>query len=209
MCPSDGSLVVGPMEPATKRFLPLKEFAASRAEVSLSYTTTMLGFGAGSILLGRMIDRKGAFATMLLATIVLLARPNGQVVLANAAAEDVLGMGRRAIEQLRLQELFADPQGAERALQGAQGGAFSALRYDAHLRRVGQDPIPVHVIVAPTDAPDEVLIELLPLEQQSRQDREERLIDQAQANHKQGQTELELARLNVRRTTGTVLAGVR
>jgi two-component system nitrogen regulation sensor histidine kinase GlnL len=40
----------------------------------------------------------------------------------------------------------------------------------------------VHVIVAPTDAPDEVLIELLPLEQQSRQEREERLIDQAQAN---------------------------
>ena len=56
------------------------------------------------------------------------------------------------------------------------------LRYDAHLRRVGQDPIPVHVIVAPTDMVDEVLIELLPLEQQSRQEREERLIDQAQAN---------------------------
>jgi MFS family permease len=46
------------------------EFAASRAEVSLSYTTTMLGFGAGSILLGRMIDRRGAFATMLLATVL-------------------------------------------------------------------------------------------------------------------------------------------
>ena len=118
----------------------------------------------------------------LLATIVLLARPNGQVVLANAAAEDVLGMGRRAIEQLRLQDLFADPQGAERALQGAQGGAFSALRYDAQLRRAGQDPLPVHVIVASTDKAEEVLIELLPLEQQSRQDREERLIGQAQAN---------------------------
>jgi two-component system nitrogen regulation sensor histidine kinase GlnL len=56
------------------------------------------------------------------------------------------------------------------------------LRYDAQLLRTGNDPIPVHVIVAPTDAPDEVLIELLPLEQQSRQEREERLIDQAQAN---------------------------
>src|SRR6185503_230946 len=30
------------------------EFAATRAEVSFSYTTTMLGFGAGSILLGRL-----------------------------------------------------------------------------------------------------------------------------------------------------------
>ena len=44
------------------------EFAATRAEVSFSYTTTMIGFGAGSILLGRMIDKRGAFVTMLLAT---------------------------------------------------------------------------------------------------------------------------------------------
>jgi two-component system nitrogen regulation sensor histidine kinase GlnL len=40
----------------------------------------------------------------------------------------------------------------------------------------------VHVIVAPSDRVDEVLVELIPLEQQTRQDREERLIDQAQAN---------------------------
>jgi two-component system nitrogen regulation sensor histidine kinase GlnL len=40
----------------------------------------------------------------------------------------------------------------------------------------------VHVVVAQTEASDEVLVELLPLEQQSRQDREERLIEQAQAN---------------------------
>src|SRR3954463_13664357 len=47
------------------------EFAATRADVSFSYTTTMLGFGAGSILLGRMIDRRGAFVTMLLATVLI------------------------------------------------------------------------------------------------------------------------------------------
>ena len=126
--------------------------------------------------------RKQLQAFDLLATIVLLTRPDGQVVFANAAAEDVLGLGRRALEQSRLQDVFTDVREAERALTGTQGGAFSALRYDAHLRRLGQDPIPVHVIVAPTDVADEVLIELLPLEQQSRQDREERLIDQAQAN---------------------------
>ena len=44
------------------------EFGATRAEASFSYTTTMLGFGAGSILLGRLIDIKGAFVTMLLST---------------------------------------------------------------------------------------------------------------------------------------------
>jgi len=42
--------------------------------------------------------------------------------------------------------------------------------------------LPVHVIVAPTDNDNEVLVELLPLEQQARLEREDRLIDQAQAN---------------------------
>ena len=47
------------------------EFAATRAEVSFSYTTTMLGFGAGSILLGRLIDTRGAFVTMVLAAVLI------------------------------------------------------------------------------------------------------------------------------------------
>ena len=34
------------------------EFGASRAEVSFSYATTMLGFGMGSILLGRLINAR-------------------------------------------------------------------------------------------------------------------------------------------------------
>jgi two-component system nitrogen regulation sensor histidine kinase GlnL len=118
----------------------------------------------------------------LLATIVLVSRPDGQILFANTASEDVLGMGLRALEAMRLQDLFTDTAEVERALQGARGGAFSALRYDAHLRRQGHDPIPVHVIVAPSDGAEEVMIELLPLEQQARQDREERLIDQALAN---------------------------
>ena len=42
--------------------------------------------------------------------------------------------------------------------------------------------MPVHVVVAQTEVPGEVVVELLPLEQQARQEREERLIDQAQAN---------------------------
>jgi len=49
------------------------EFGASRADVSFSYTTTMLGFGAGAILFGRMIDTRGAFATMVLSTLFLAA----------------------------------------------------------------------------------------------------------------------------------------
>jgi len=47
------------------------EFNASRADVSFAYTTTMLGFGAGAIALGRLIDARGAFVTMTLATVLL------------------------------------------------------------------------------------------------------------------------------------------
>src|SRR5258708_32938111 len=47
------------------------EFGASRAEVSFSYTTTMLGFGAGAILFARIIDRRGALPPLLLANLVL------------------------------------------------------------------------------------------------------------------------------------------
>ena len=47
------------------------DFAISREVVSLSYSTTMLGFGAGSILLGRLIDTKGAFVTMVLSAVLV------------------------------------------------------------------------------------------------------------------------------------------
>jgi MFS family permease len=48
------------------------EFGAARADVSFSYTATMLGFGAGAILLGRLIDARGAFFTLVLATLLLV-----------------------------------------------------------------------------------------------------------------------------------------
>jgi two-component system, NtrC family, nitrogen regulation sensor histidine kinase GlnL len=67
-------------------------------------------------------------------------------------------------------------------LQGAVSNEFAALRYDAWLKRSGHEPQPVHVVVAQTEVPGEIVVELLPQEQQARQEREERLIDQAQAN---------------------------
>ena len=118
----------------------------------------------------------------LLATLVAVVRTDGVVVFANAALEDVMGVSRRNIEGSALSGYFTETQSFENALQGAQSNAFATMRYDAHLRRPQQDPMPVHVIVAPTDVMGEVLVELLPLEQQTRQGREERLIDQAQAN---------------------------
>ena len=118
----------------------------------------------------------------LLATLTLLVREDGLVLFANSATEDVLGVPRRSIEGDLLQNYFVDASALLRALQGARKEQFSALRYDAHLQRAGQEAFPVHVIVAPADRPGQMLVELLPLEQQARQDREARIIDQAQAN---------------------------
>lgn len=118
----------------------------------------------------------------LLATLVAIVRIDGVVVFANAALEDIMGVSRRNIEGAEFSQYFAQPQAFENALKGAQTNAFAVMRYDAYLHRPLQEPLPVHVIVAPTDRAGEILIELLPLEQQTRQDREERLIDQAQAN---------------------------
>ncbi len=125
-------------------------------------------------------DRFHAFD--LLATLVAVVRTDGVVVFANAALEDALGMSRRTIEGSQLPDCFTEPHILQNALEGAGSNEFAALRYDAWLKRLSHDPMPVHVVVAQTDTPGEAIIELLPLEQQAKQDREERLMDQAQAN---------------------------
>ena len=118
----------------------------------------------------------------LLATLVAVIRGDGQVLFANAALEDAMGLSRRSIEGAQLPDCFVEPAVLRHALQGAQSNEFAALRYDAQLKRIHHDPLPVHVIVAQTERAGEIIVELLPLEAQTRQEREERLIDQAQAN---------------------------
>ena len=129
-------------------------------------------------------DRFHAFDS--LATLVAVVQGDGTVIFANASLEDALGISRRSIEGLPFAANFTEPHVLDNALQGAGGNEFAALRYDAWLRRPAHEPILVHVIVTQTDIqaghPQEIVIEMLPLEQQARQDREERLADQANAN---------------------------
>jgi len=118
----------------------------------------------------------------LLATLVAVVRGDGTVLFANAALEDAMGTSRRSIEGSAFPDSFSEPHILRNALDSAHGNEFAALRFDALLTRHHHDPLPVHVIVAQTERPGEIIIEMLPLEAQARQDREERLIDQAQAN---------------------------
>jgi two-component system nitrogen regulation sensor histidine kinase GlnL len=125
---------------------------------------------------------KGFQAFDLLATLVAVVRGDGTVLFANAALEDALGSSRRTIEGASLLKMFTEPQLLRTALDGARVNEYAALRYDAWMLRQNGEPLLVHVVLAQTEVADEFVVELLPLEAQARQDREERLLDQAQAN---------------------------
>jgi two-component system nitrogen regulation sensor histidine kinase GlnL len=118
----------------------------------------------------------------LLANMVAVVDSAGQVIFANAALEDAVGLSWRSIEGTLLRNHFADADVLENALVGARGNEYAALRYDGHLMRHGGGELPVHIIVAQTEQVGEIIVELLPLEQQVRQEREERLADQTRAN---------------------------
>ena len=118
----------------------------------------------------------------LLATLIAVVKSDGAVLFANAALEDALGTSRRTLEGSPFGACFHEPQVLRTAIDGARSNDFATLRYEAMLRRVNHELMPVQVTLAQSDKPGELIIELSPLEQQVRQDREERLLDQAQAN---------------------------
>jgi two-component system nitrogen regulation sensor histidine kinase GlnL len=94
-------------------------------------------------------------------------------------------MGRRKLTEKSWDDTFTyiGAVADALALAAADGdNEVGALRFDAWLKRTNRDVLPVHVIVSQTGDPNELVVELLPIEQQSRQEREERLLDQSQAN---------------------------
>ena len=113
--------------------------------------------------------------------VAVLDGTGGTVRFANTALENALGLSRRTLGGADFSQLFAEPALLQSALAGARGAEFAAMRFEASLRRLGQEPMPVHVQVSVLEASGEILAELWPLQQQVRQDREERLREQAHA----------------------------
>jgi two-component system nitrogen regulation sensor histidine kinase GlnL len=132
----------------------------------------------------------------LLATLVALARPDGTVLFVNAGFEAVVGLSRRALVRTSLFERFTDAAALQDTVQAVAHNEIATGRLQATLRRGGNgatlsDDLPVHVIVTQVDARGDrrakpgselVLVEMIEVEQQPRQDREERALDQIQAN---------------------------
>lgn len=76
------------------------EFGGTRADASLPYTLTMIGFGLGNLAIGRAIDRFGVVASLIFAT-VLLAGATGLAALSPSIlllslAQFLIGFGTAA-----------------------------------------------------------------------------------------------------------------
>ncbi len=132
---------------------------------------------------GKAASRNKRFQAFdLLATLIAVVKGDGSVLFANAALEVALGTSRRTLEGSQFGTCFHEPHVLRTAIDGACGNDFATLRYEAMLRRVGHELMPVQVTLARAEEADELIIEMSPLEQLARQEREERLLGQAQAN---------------------------
>jgi len=120
-----------------------------------------------------------------LATMVAVIEADGQCLFANAAFEEVLGLSRRSVLRESIFDWFVDPAVLQDIVRGVAANEFRTSRLQAQLKRhpnVFLDPLPVQAIVTRLEHNDLVLIELVEVEQQTKQEREERALDQAQAN---------------------------
>lgn len=122
-----------------------------------------------------------------LATMVALVDATGACRMANATLEDCAGLARRALCRMRVQDWLTDAAPFAEALRMVAADEIAMGRLEAQLHRaaaLGADApdLPVHVIVSRTDWPGLLLVEMVEIEQQTRLDREERSLEQAQAH---------------------------
>ncbi|HEY4664693.1 MAG TPA: nitrogen regulation protein NR(II) [Comamonas sp.] len=118
----------------------------------------------------------------MLSTLAVVVDAQGAVVFANAALESAVGMSRRMLEGVEFAQHLSAPSLLRSGLKSADGQSYAAMSFDTGLLRAVQEPLFVHVTVTAVEHTGLKLIELWVLEQQARQDREERLVEQAQAN---------------------------
>ena len=119
----------------------------------------------------------------LLASAVIILDSESRIIYANAATENLLESSFKALSQQKLTDLFLNGEKLAEVFRQAVERQFADKRLDLILERVNREPLQVHIIVTALDNPDTpVLIELRENVQQLKLNREERIIDQSQAN---------------------------
>ena len=120
-----------------------------------------------------------------LATMVAIARSDGHCLLANSTLENAVAVSRRALLRGNVLDWFIDPLPMRETLLALQRNEVTSGRFEAQLKRAplgSSEPLLVRVSASQMDTDDWVLLEIVEIEQQTRQDREERALDLAQAN---------------------------
>lgn len=118
----------------------------------------------------------------MLATMVLIIRADGQILYANTAFESALGLSLRASGYTHITDMLEDATLPELLASVSQGLVHTGQLESVLIRPLGQPVLPVHLIIADSSMPNELIIEMLPLEWQMQQEKEERLYELAQAN---------------------------
>lgn len=118
--------------------------------------------------------------------VFLVRLPDWQIAYANPAAESLVAVSRKVLQQQALTDIFSSVDSLRDMAVGVLHGDVEARRQDMSLERPGQEPIHAHAVVSRLEggAHDEgiILIELLPNDQKIRMDREERILDLTSAN---------------------------
>ena len=119
----------------------------------------------------------------LLASGVLVLDDEARIHYANAAAQDLFKASLKSFTNQKLTDFFVNGQELHQLFLQAQEYEFADKRQDLVLERAGHEPILVHSIITVLDNPAlPVLIELRENVQQIKQDREERMLENSQAN---------------------------
>lgn len=121
----------------------------------------------------------------LLSTAVLVIDADGRVRWVNQSGEAMLDLSRRVVQGQLARGLFADAAGIDRLLDESAAGAFEVRRRLMLLRRPLREALPVQV-TATTLFQEEtpLVLELWPIEQQLKVDREERQLDMSEASRR-------------------------
>lgn len=127
------------------------------------------------------------FGLDLLATAVMLADENGYVRYLNPAAENLFGLSTHNAEGAHLEDVFADSATLTSAIGYAREHNCSYSEHGITLTANGHSVVDLSCTVTPFDAEDRLpeggfLFEFRHTEQALRIAREERILDQSQAN---------------------------
>jgi len=119
----------------------------------------------------------------LLATPVILLDDDLRVVHANPAAEDLFSFSLKNVVGLPLAQLFTDSAEVIASLNSVLGQNWSYTGRDLTLTRHGQASLHLNCLITPTEtSAARFLIEFRPIDQQLKLAREQRQMDQQQAN---------------------------